>query len=197
MKEHLEKQGIPWQWVDGVLIESMDEIPLWERSDMEAYGVERLKTDPFYVRRAVGCKRAIDKALLLAASSEEEWVIVLQDDVWLCPNFISTLDLYFEKAPSNMDALLLFRSGQVGPGSPELVRLKGDVRSTAAFMVRPDFARKFHDELKTWGGEEDRIWYRMINKGHLIMGTRPLLASTDQKGSDIIGGIPELSYLWE
>lgn len=196
MAKQLSSQGISWQWVDGVVITCMDEIPLWERSDMEAYGVARLKEDPQYICRAVGCKRAMKNAIAQAAESFDDWVLILQDDVRLCEDFNSRLKTHLKSATSEMDAILLFRGGYINRSDRPLVRLSGDVRSMSAFLVRPNFARILDKELETWGGEDDRIWLRMISKGHMIMGSYPLLVTTNQKESDIIGGIPELRRFW-
>ena len=51
--------------------------------------------------------------------------------------------------------------------------------------------------LRHWGGEADRIWERLVRNGAFILSAEPMLVSCSQKGSDIIGGIPELKKFWE
>lgn len=80
MSARLLEQGLAWEWVDGVRLEAVEEAAPEEYSDLEAYRIPRLKTDPDYIRRAVGCKRAMRNALAWAACCEEEWVVILQDD---------------------------------------------------------------------------------------------------------------------
>ena len=59
LSARLLEQGLAWEWVDGVRLEAVEEAAPEEYSDLEAYRIPRLKTDPDYIRRAVGCKRAL------------------------------------------------------------------------------------------------------------------------------------------
>lgn len=39
MAQRLSAQELAWEWVDGVRIATMEDIPPEERNDLEAYGV--------------------------------------------------------------------------------------------------------------------------------------------------------------
>lgn len=54
MAQRLSAQELAWEWVDGVRIATMEDIPPEERNDLEAYGVARLKQAPEYVCRVTG-----------------------------------------------------------------------------------------------------------------------------------------------
>lgn len=104
MSARLLEQGLAWEWVDGVRLEAVEEAAPEEYSDLEAYRIPRLKTDPDYIRRAVGCKRAMRNALAWAACCEEEWVVILQDDARVMPEFDVKLRDLLGKAPATAGA---------------------------------------------------------------------------------------------
>lgn len=197
MAERLCAQGLAWEWVDGVKIDSMEEIPDWEREGLEAYCLPRLKEDPLYVCRAVGCKRAMQKALERAGECVEEWAVVFQDDACPVSGFPERLGRLLESAPRKTGAVLLHREGGYGPKEGDFLRMTGDVRCMTAFAVRPDFARMMARELASWGREDDLLWAVLIQRGELILCADPHLAHATHAGSDITGGIPELAHLWK
>lgn len=198
MSQRLSDQGLSWEWVDGVRIASMEDIPWEERNDLEAYGIPRLKQAPEYVCRAIGCKRAMRRAIDQAATCAEDWVLILQDDAVLADSFESKLKELLNRVPHEAGCVLLH---YIGSGVKEMdgwMRVTGDVRSMTAFMLRPSFALSMSKALLPWGGETDRIWEHLARQGEIILTpAEPILVSCSQKGSDIIGGIPELRSFWE
>lgn len=198
MAQRLSAQGLSWEWVDGVRIASMEDIPWEERNDLEAYGIPRLRQAPEYVCRAIGCKRAMRRAIDHAAVCAEGWILILQDDAVLADSFDSKLKELLNRVPDETGCVMLH---YVGSGVKEVegwMRVTGDVRSMTAFVVRPSFAASMSKSLLPWGGETDRIWAHLARQGEIILTpAEPGLVSCSQKESDIIGGIPELRALWE
>ncbi|MDH3068861.1 hypothetical protein QET40_07000 [Akkermansia sp. N21169] len=193
----LLEQGLAWEWVDGVRLEAVEEAAPEEYSDLEAYRIPRLKTDPDYIRRAVGCKRAMRNALAWAACCEEEWVVILQDDARVMPEFDVKLRDLLGKAPATAGAVMLHYEGSAVLDCGEWKEVTGDLRSMAAFAVRPSYAEAMEDFLSSWGGEDDRIWAPLVRRGDLILAAKPMLVRTNHKGSDITSGIPELTGYWK
>ncbi len=193
MSERLSSQNLSWEWIDGVIIPSMNDIPLEERNNLEAYKIPHLKNDPRYVLKAIGCKRAMQKAITYAANRQEDWVVILQDDVHPVPEFAQKLSRLLESVPVEAGAVMLRRSGGGVTQINGWLQVTGNVRSMSAFAVRPAFAPVMSQFLATWGGEDDRIWEPLARLGHVILSPVPMLAACTQKNSDIISGIPELS----
>lgn len=198
MSQRLSAQRLSWEWVDGVRIACMEDIPWEERNDLEAYGIPRLKQAPEYVCRAIGCKRAMRRTIDQAATCAEDWVLILQDDAVLADSFESKLKELLNCVPHEAGCVLLH---YIGSGVKEMdgwMRVTGDVRSMTAFMLRPSFALSMSKALLPWGGETDRIWEHLARQGEIILTpAEPILVSCSQKGSDIIGGIQELRAFWE
>ncbi len=193
-----QEQALSWEWIDGVKIESMDEIPAWEKDSLEAYHIERLKFSPEYVCRAVGCKRAMRRALDRAELCQEEWVVIMQDDAVPVAGFDRILKELLASAPAEAGAVLLHRCGFTrSPKPSKLEKMNRDYRSMTSFAVRPAFARVMSEALSAWGGEADRIWKVLLEYGESLYYASPVIVTCNQKGSDIISGIPELSYLWQ
>lgn len=139
MAQRLSAQGLFWKWVDGVRIASMEYIPWEERNDLEAYGIPRLKQAPEYVCRAIGCKRAMRRAIDQTATCAKDWVLILQDDAVLADSFESKLKELLNRVPHEAGCVLLH---YIGSGVKEMdgwMRVTGDVRSMTAFMLRPSF----------------------------------------------------------
>lgn len=197
MAGRLSAQGLAWEWVDGVRVSSMDDIPWEERNDLEAYGVPRLKEAPEYVCRATGCKRAMRRAIDRAAACAEDWVIILQDDAVLAADFPHKLSDLLGRVPDEAGCVMLRCSGGGVKEVDGWMRVTGNVRSMAAFALRPSFAPVMSEALRHWGGEDDRIWERLARQGEVILSASPQLVSCSQRGSDIISGIPELRGYWE
>ena len=198
MSQRLSAQGLSREWVDGVRVASMEDIPWEERNDLEAYGIPRLKQAPEYVCRAIGCKRAMRRAIDHAATCAEDWVLILQDDAILADSFDAKLKELLHRVPYETGCVLLHR---VGGGVKEVdgwTRVTGNVRSMTAFVLRPSFALSMSKALLPWGGETDRIWEHLARQGEIILTpAEPRLVSCNQKESDIIGGIPELHVFWK
>ena len=198
MSQRLSAQRLSWEWVDGVRVASMEDIPWEERNDLEAYGIPRLKQAPEYVCRAIGCKRAMRRAIDHAATCAEDWVLILQDDAILADSFDAKLKELLHRVPDETGWVLLHR---VGGGVKEVdgwTRVTGNVRSMTAFVLRPSFALSMSKALLPWGGETDRIWEYLARQGKIILTpAEPRLVSCNQKESDIIGGIPELHVFWK
>ncbi|PNC05692.1 hypothetical protein [Akkermansia muciniphila] len=198
MSQRLSAQRLSWEWVDGVRVASMEDIPWEERNDLEAYGIPRLKQAPEYVCRAIGCKRAMRRAIDHAATCAEDWVLILQDDAILADSFDAKLKELLHRVPDETGCVLLHR---VGGGVKEVdgwTRVTGNVRSMTAFVLRPSFALSMSKALLPWGGETDRIWEYLARQGKIILTpAEPRLVSCNQKESDIIGGIPELHVFWK
>jgi hypothetical protein len=198
MSQRLSAQELSWEWVDGVRVASMEDIPWEERNDLEAYGIPRLKQAPEYVCRAIGCKRAMRRAIDHAATCAEDWALILQDDAVLADSFDAKLKELLNRVPDETGCVLLHR---VGSGVKEVdgwTRVTGNVRSMTAFVLRPSFALSMSKALLPWGGETDRIWEHLARQGEIILTpAEPRLVSCSQKESDIIGGIPELHVFWK
>lgn len=197
MSSRLNRQNLSWEWIDGVRIASMDDIPEEERNRLEAYHIARLKTDPVYVCRAIGCKRAMRKALRAASQCKEDWVIILQDDAVLKDNFEARIKKILDNTPSEAQSIMLNRTGGGVKEIDGYKRVAGNVRSMTAFAVRPAYAEVMELAIGAWGGETDRIWEKLAKNGGFIYIPEPAPVQCSQKGSDIIGGIPELSYYWK
>lgn len=197
MSERLESQGLRWEWVDGVRIDSLEEIPAWEREGLEAYRIPRLKSDATYVCRAVGCKRAMQMALACAGECGEEWAVVFQDDAQPVPDFAERLERLLGSAPPDTGVVLLYREGGDGPREGDFIRMTADVRCMTAFAVRPAFAQMMAQELASWGREDDLLWLELIRRGEIILCAEPYLAHASHAGSDITGGIQELEMWWK
>ncbi|WP_295874807.1 hypothetical protein [uncultured Akkermansia sp.] len=197
MAGRLSAQGLAWDWVDGVRIASMDDIPWEERNELEAYCIPRLKEAPEYVCRATGCKRAMLRAIDKAATCAEDWVLILQDDAVLAADFDGKLSELLGRVPYEAGCVMLHRAGGGVKEVDGWTRVTGDVRSMTAFALRPSFALVMSEALRQWGGEEDRIWERLARQGEIILSPSPQLVSCTQRGSDIIGGIPELRGYWK
>ncbi len=192
------QRQLTWEWVDGVRIESMDDIPAWERDGLEAYGIKRLKESPEYVCRAIGCKRAMKRALDYAEVCVEDWVVIMQDDAVPIERFKADFQSLLDSAPDDAGCIMLHRSGIRRTPEPSILKkITSDYRSMTSFAVRPTFARIMSEALSTWGGEADRIWRVLMNEGEVLYGADPVIVTCNQKGSDIIGGIPELAWLWK
>lgn len=197
MHKRMQAQNLPWEWVDGVKINSMGEIPLEERKGLEAYRVPRLKDAPEYVCRAIGCKRAMRKAIEQAENYSEDWVIIFQDDAVLVLDFHQRIKTLLSSVPEEAEAVMLNRSGSGVSKGDQWPRVVGNARSMAAFAIRPSFAPAMASALAQWHGEADRIWEILAHHGAYIISPATMLVSSNQKGSDIIGGIPELKRLWQ
>lgn len=197
MRQRLSAQHLTWEWVDGVRIATMEEIPWWEREGLEAYCIARLKTTPEYVCRAVGCKRAMRKAIALAETCSEDWVLILQDDAVLAPAFRDRLEGLLSLVPYEAGCVMLHRGGSRVAEIDGWQRVTGDVRSMTAFAIRPSFALIMSRALENWNSETDRIWGHLVRQGEIILSPIPMLVTCSQKQSDIIGGIPELRWLWK
>lgn len=197
MARRLSAQGLEWKWVDGVRIATMEDIPPEERNDLEAYGVARLRQAPEYVCRVTGCKRAMCRAIEQAAACTEDWVLILQDDAELAESLDLKLKELLRRVPDQAVCIMLHHAGKKVKESDGWLRVTGDVRSMAAFALRLSFAPVMLQALRRWGGEADRIWGCLARKGALILFAEPMLVSCSQKGSDIIGGIPELQKFWK
>lgn len=192
--DRLIDQEISWQWVDGVIIPSMEEIPAWEKENLEAYNIKWLKTDPNYVRRVVGCKRAMTNALSIAQYFKDKWIIVLQDDAVPVSHCEERLDELLAKVPQECGVVLLhWNSCFPLSGRSPLKKVISDIRSMAAFAIRPNYAGTLAKILSQWGREDDLIWLHLINQGNCVLAADPQLFSSDRSDSDIIGDIPELS----
>lgn len=198
MSQRLSAQELSWEWVDGVRVASMEDIPWEERNDLEAYGIPRLKQAPEYVCRAIGCKRAMRRAIDHAATCAEDWVLILQDDAVLADSFDSKLKELLHRVPDETGCVLLHRVGSGVKEVDDWMRVTGNVRSMTAFVLRPSFALSMSKALLPWGGETDRIWEHLARQGEIILTpAEPRLVSCSQKESDIIGGIPELRGFWK
>lgn len=197
MSGRLSAQGLSWDWVDGVRVSSMDDIPWEERNDLEAYGIPRLKEAPEYVCRAIGCKRAMRRAIDRAATCAEDWALILQDDAALAADFDNRLGGLLRRVPYEAGCVMLHRAGGGVQEEDGWTRVTGNVRSMTAFILRPSFALVMSKALRHWGGETDRIWERLARQGEIILSASPQLVSCSQQASDIIGGIPELRGLWK
>lgn len=195
---NLNHEKINFEWIDGVIVTNMEDIPYEERSELEAYGIPRLLNDPCYVCRAIGCKRAMQNAIKAAESATEDWVVILQDDTNVIENFDQRFQEIMNHIPSDCGVFMLNFAGGGAKETPVfndsngLRQIKGDVRRMAGFAVRPVFASILHDEIAQYGGEEDKIWKILFEKGHLVLATEPQLVHCVVPGSDIICGIPEL-----
>lgn len=197
MAERLSAQGLAWEWVDGVKIDFLEEISAWEREGLEAYAIPRLKEDATYVCRAVGCKRAMQRALARAGECGEEWAVVFQDDARPVSGFPERLERLLGSAPPDAGVVLLYREGGDGPREGDFIRMTADVRCMTAFAVRPAFAQMMAQELASWGREDDLLWLELIQRGEIILCAEPYLAHASHAGSEITGGIPELEMWWK
>lgn len=197
MARRLSAQGLSWDWVDGVRVASMDDIPREEWNDLEAYGIPRLKQAPEYVCRAIGCKRAMRRVIDQAATCAEDWVLILQDDAALAEDFDKKLDELLRRVPYEAGCVMLHRAGGGVQEVEGWTQVTGNVRSMTAFVLRPSFALVMSKALLRWGGETDRIWEHLARQGEVILSPSPQLVSCSQQASDIIGGIPELRGLWK
>lgn len=198
MSQRLSAQELSWEWVDGVRVASLEDIPWEERNDLEAYGIPRLKQAPEYVCRAIGCKRAMRRAIDHAAACAEDWVLILQDDAVLTDSFDSKLKDLLHRVPDETGCVLLHCAGGGVKEVDGWPRVTGNVRSMTAFVLRPSFALSMSKALLPWGGETDRIWEHLARQGEIILTPAgPRLVSCNQKESDIIGGIPELRGFWK
>ena len=175
----------------------MEDIPPEERNDLEAYGVARLKQAPEYVCRVTGCKRAMRRAIERASACTEDWVLILQDDAEPVESLDVKLKELFRRVPDEAACMMLHHGKRGVEERDGWMRVTGDVRSMTAFALRPSFAPVMSQALRHWGGEADRIWERLVRNGASIFSVEPMLVSCSQKGSDIIGGIPELKKFWE
>lgn len=197
MSARLTAQGLRWEWVDGVCIGSVEEIGPDEYNDLEAYRIARLKTDPDYICRAVGCKRAMRRALEWAACCEGEWVVICQDDAQVAQEFDAKLTRLLKAVPAETGAVMLHYEGGAVEDCGEWKQVTGDVRSMCAFAVRTPYAQTMAELLGSWGGEDDRIWAVLARRGELVLAAKPMLVSSNHKGSDITSGIPELAAYWK
>lgn len=137
MSQRLCAQGLSWEWVDGVRVASIEDIPWEERNDLEAYGIPRLKQAPEYVCRAIGCKRAMRRAIDHAATCVEDWVLILQDDAVLADSFDSKLKELLHRVPCETGCVMLHHAGSGVKEVEGWTRVTGDVRSMTAFVLRP------------------------------------------------------------
>lgn len=197
MAQRLSAQNLSWEWVDGIRVASMDEIPWEEHEGLEAYCIPRLKTAPEYVCRAVGCKRAMREAIAQAETCEEYWVLILQDDAILASGFEEKLDSLLSRIPYEAGCVMLHRTGGGVTEKNGWLQVTGNVRSMTAFAIRPSFALTMTKALQHWNSETDRIWEALARQEEVILSPLPMLVSCTQKGSDIINNIPELSGFWK
>lgn len=196
IQEEMLSQSLVWEWIDGVRIYSMNEIPLAERDQLEAYCVPRLKEAPEYVCRVIGCKRAMVKAIKAVESCGSDWGVIVQDDARFVDEFDTKLRTLLSELPDYVNGIMLYYSGGGVRRENNLLRVIGDVRGMVGFAIRPSFSPIMVKALLGWGGEADRIWARLAGNGAFMYVSNPSLIYTTQKGSDIIGGIPELRHLW-
>nr|WP_284709724.1 hypothetical protein [Akkermansia sp. B2-R-115] len=196
MAQRLGAQGLSWEWVDGVRIERMEDMEPEEYRGLEAYCVPRLKEDPVYVCRAVGCKRAMRKALDRAKTEAVDWVIIFQDDAAPVEGFPQKLEELLKRVPRKAGCVMLHREGEGVQEKDGWIQVTGNVRSMTAFAVRPAFAEIMSRFLSRFNGEDDRIWEPLAREGEMILCAQPLPVHASHKGSDIIGGIPELAAYW-
>lgn len=197
MTQRLTAQNLSWEWSDGVIIPSMDDIPWKERDGLEAYNISRLKQAPEYVCRAIGCKRAMRKVIAKAETCSEDWVLILQDDAVLAPDFDQKFTNVLQQAPYEAGCVMLHHIGGGLTNVQDWRLVTGNVRSMTAFAIRPCFAQTMSEALSVWNGETDRIWERLAREGEIIIAPPNMLVTCNQKGSDIIGGIPELRGFWK
>ena len=152
MAQRLSAQELAWEWVDGVRIATMEDIPPEERNDLEAYGVARLKQAPEYVCRVTGCKRAMRRAIERAAACTEDWVLILQDDAEPMDSLDLKLKELFRRIPDGAACIMLHHGKRGMEERDGWMRVTGDVRSMTAFALRPSFAPVMSQALRHWGG---------------------------------------------
>lgn len=202
IKQRFIEQNLSFEFVDGVKIEDIRDIRKEEKSDLEAYHLGHLKESPQYILRAVGCKRAMIKAIR-AAASHDSWVIIFQDDVCLTRDFSEKVNMVITQVESDIPdcgVILLHKRGPEYPTDKLYNYIGADVRSMAGFAVHPEFAPKFVEILEAWNGEEDRIWLELVKHDSYMLPCAQIkggLIQNNQRGSDIISGIDELQHFWK
>lgn len=200
--ERFAEQNLSFEFVDGVKIADIKDVRKEEQSDLEAYNLEHLKTSPQYILRAVGCKRAMIKAIRKAAD-HDSWVIIFQDDVHLTRDFSEKLNMVITQVESDIPdcgVILLHKRGPEYPIGKLYNYIGSDVRSMAGFAVHPEFAPKFAEIMDAWNGEDDRIWWELAKHDSYMLPCAQIqgrLIRNNQKGSDIISGIDDLQYYWK
>ena len=112
MAQRLSVQGLAWEWVDGVRIAAMEDIPPEERNDWEAYGVARFRQAPEYVCRVTGCKQVMRRAIEQAASCTEDWVLILQDDAELTDSLNLKLKELLRRVPHQAVCVMFPHAGK-------------------------------------------------------------------------------------
>lgn len=190
----MQRQRLLYTWVDGVKIESMKELRPVEYSNLEGYKIDSVRNNPEYIKRACGCKRAMRNALQCVADSGM-WGIILQDDAIPCLNFQDKVESFMRGLTPDIQCVLFYCCGDPPMYRNGFFYISGNVRSMAAFAISPNFARMMAEDLFIWPREDDIIWEYYTRRGVGIV-VYPAVSGT-QKGSDIIGTIPELSHLWK
>lgn len=202
ISRQFHEQNLSFAFIDGVTIDNYDDIRESERNCLEAYRTDRLKTNPLYVNRAIGCKRAMIKAIKKAAEYKN-WVIIFQDDIHLTENFNGKLNKIMTQVIADTPdcgIVLLHKAGKDLKVGKFYKHIISDVRSMAAFAVHPDFAPKLAEKLENWGGEADRIWGELVKINSRLLYCSDIgenLVWNNQKDSDIISGIAELEVFWK
>lgn len=190
----MKRQNLLYSWVDGIRINSMKELRPVEYADLEGYKCDSVRKNPEYIKRACGCKRAMRRALQVVADSGM-WGIILQDDAIPCLNFADKVESFMRRIPSDVHCVMLHCYGEELVHRNGLDYVCGNVRSMSAFVISPDFAREMAEKLVSWPRETDMIWEYYARRGVGIVLC--ITVKCTQKGSDIIGTIPELSHLCE
>lgn len=184
--------------VPGELVADMDKVDPAEYSDLEAYHSPTLKKDPRYVLPVVGCKRATAKLLARAAEVKgAEWVLCLEDDAIL-PDKESWDDVMsrIKHVPEDCQVILLWRHHANGGVVDQhcIVTLNKFARGCVAYLIRPAFAKRVAEKLKTFSKESDMIWEYFKNEEGVCVRMLGCVCTT-QDHSNIIGNIPELQHL--
>lgn len=137
---------------------------------------------------AYGCLESHKKVLKTVLDKGLQSVMVFEDDVILCPNFLERLADLYAILPPNWDALFLGGQimgnvGKVWPGLLKVIGGKG-VHRTHAYIVRGDYIKTLYDLWSNNKGHCDMIWGREQYKYH-VYAPQQWLCGQEEGMSDI------------
>lgn len=147
---------------------------------------------------AWACRESHLCILRRCLNEQIEPVLVLEDDIYLCPNFPERLDTFIKEVPDDWDGLMLGGQHHSNPSlvQPGVVRCRNTQR-THAYVARGRFLRETYLQ---WSSPEQTVhidWtFGIVQRKCRVYAPDPFLFGQSQGFSDIRCTM-EAARLWQ